>query len=186
MHEEPGEQCGVGPRLQSQEQLGVVRSVGTTWIDHDHARAALLPVRQHALEQHGMTPGGVGADQHEQIRLVEVLVAAGHGVGAESAAVAGDRRCHAEPRVGVDIGRADKALHQLVGDVIVLGQHLAGKIERDRVGAVTRDDVFQPMGDMIERVVPGDPLQHALAADHRMQQPPLERDGLAERRSLRA
>jgi hypothetical protein len=49
-----------------------------------------------------------------------------HRVGAEGALVAGDRRGHAEARVGVDVGRADEALHQLVGDVIVLGQQLAG------------------------------------------------------------
>ena len=121
-----------------------------------------------------MAPGGVGADQHQQVRLVEILIAAGHRVGAEGAAVAGDGRCHAQPRIGVDIGRADKTLHQLVGDVIILGQHLAGQIERDRVGAIARDDVLQAMGDMIERVAPGDPLQHALAADHRMEQPVLQ------------
>ena len=88
-----------------------------------------------------MAPGGVGADQHDQVGLVEILVAAGHGVGAEGAAVAGDRRGHAQPRIGVDVGRADKALHQLVGDVIILGQQLAGEIERDRVRAIALDDL---------------------------------------------
>ena len=83
-----------------------------------------------------MAPGGVGADQHDQIGLIEILVDAGHRVGAEGAAMAGDRRRHAQARIGVDIGRADEALHQLVGDVIVLGQQLAGEIERDRVRAV--------------------------------------------------
>ena len=53
--------------------------------------------------------------------------------------MAGDRRGHAQTRIGVDIGRADEALHQLVGDVIVLGQQLAGEIEGDRIRAVLRD-----------------------------------------------
>ena len=48
-------------------------------------------LRDHALEQHRMAPGGVRADQHEQVGLVEVLVAARHHVRAEGAAVAGDR-----------------------------------------------------------------------------------------------
>jgi hypothetical protein len=97
MHQEPGEQRGVGARLQSEKQLGVFCAVGAARIDHDHARAALLPVREHALEQHGMAPGRVGADQHEQVGLVEVLVTAGHGIGAEGAAMAGDGGRHAEP-----------------------------------------------------------------------------------------
>ena len=43
------------------------------------------------------------------------------------------RRRHAKPGIGVDIAAADEALHQLVGDVVVLGQELAGDIEGDSV-----------------------------------------------------
>ena len=60
---------------------------------------------------------------------LEVLVAAGHHVGAEGAACGRRPRRHAQPRVGVDVGGADEALHQLVGDVVVLGQQLAGDVE---------------------------------------------------------
>jgi hypothetical protein len=66
-----------------------------------------------------MAPCRVGADQHQEIGLVEILIAAGHGVGAEGAALAGDRRRHAQARIGIDIRAADESLHQLVGDVIV-------------------------------------------------------------------
>ncbi len=38
-----------------------------------------------------MAPGGVGADQHEQVGLIEVGIGAGHGIGAEGAPVAGNR-----------------------------------------------------------------------------------------------
>ena len=57
--------------------------------------------------------------------------------------MAGDRRRHAQPRIGVDIGRADEALHQLVGDVVVLGEQLAREIERDRVRPVALDDALE-------------------------------------------
>ena len=92
----------------------------------------LFARRRDALVEDRMAPGEVGADQDDEIGKLEILVAARHRVGAEGAAVAGDRGGHAEPRIGVDIGRADEALHQLVGDVIVLGQQLAGDIEGDR------------------------------------------------------
>ncbi len=134
-----------------------------------------------------MAPRRVGADQHQQVGLVEIVVAAGHGVGAEGAAVAGHRGRHAQPRIGIDIGAADESLHQLVGDVIVLGQQLAGQIERDRVRAVALDDVREAMRDMVERVAPGHPLHGSLAAaDHRMQQPVFEPERFTERRALRA
>ena len=42
------------------------------------------------------------------------------------------------------------------------------------------------MGDMIERVAPGDALQHAFATDHRIKQPAFEPDGFAERGALGA
>jgi hypothetical protein len=73
----------------------------------------------------GWHPSGIGADQHQQVRLLEVLVAARHGVAAERALVPGHAGGHAQPRIGVDIGGANEALGELVDDVIVLGQQLA-------------------------------------------------------------
>ncbi len=86
-------------------------------------------------KQHRMAPGRIGADQHQQIGFVEILIAAGHGVGAEGAAlVAGDRGGHAEPRVAVQVVGPQQPLRELVGDVVVLGQQLAGEVEGDRSG----------------------------------------------------
>ena len=108
---------------------------------------------------------------------------AGHRVRAEGALVAGDGRGHAEARIGVDVGRADEALHQLVGDVIVLGQQLAGDIEGDRVRAVLGDRAARSRRrrDRSPR-----PSSRALPWIIGMQQPAFEPDRLAERRSLGA
>ena len=73
---------------------------------------------------------------NRQSRVVEVVVAARRRVGAERRLVAGDRARHAQARVGVDVVGADEALGELVEDVVVLGQELAGDVERDGVGAV--------------------------------------------------
>jgi hypothetical protein len=54
--------------------------------------------------------------------------------------MAGDRGRHTEARVGVDVGRAEKAFHQLVGDVVILGEQLAGQIEGDRIRPVAIKD----------------------------------------------
>ena len=187
MHQQSGEQCRIGAGLQPQKQVGVFRRIGLARIDYHDPRAAPLFVGYHALKQNRMAPGGIGADQHQKIGLVEVFVDAGHGVGAERTTMAGHRGRHAQPRIRVDIGAADKALHQLVGNVIVFGQQLSGKIERDRIRAIARHDVGKAMRDMVERIGPGDLLHRAFAAaDHGIEQSIFEAERFAERRTLRA
>ena len=159
-------------------QVSVRRgSITTIFIVRPRALGGFEP-----LEQHGMAPGEIAADQHDEVGQLEVLVEAGHRVAAEGALVARHRRGHAEPRVGVDVGGAEEAFDQLVGGVIVLGQELARDIEGDGVGPVPRDDLAQAVRDRVERGLP----RHALAVDLGMQQPVLERQRLAERRALGA
>src|SRR5260370_29655580 len=89
---------------------------------------------------------------------------------------------HAEARVRVDIRRADKTLHQLVGDVVVLSQQLAGDVEGDRVGPVFGDSLRESRRDEIERLIPA----RKPAVNGRREQPAVEADCLAERGSLGA
>ena len=114
-----------------------------------------------ALIEHRMAPGEIGADEHDEVGEFQILVAAGHRVGAEGALVPGDRGGHAQARIGVDIGRADEALHQLVGDVVVLGEQLARDVEGDRVWAVRADRLVELAGDEVERRVPIRPCARA-------------------------
>ena len=122
---------GASARWRSARSVVAVRrgSMVTTL----HLRAGGLGGGE-ALVEDRVAPGEVGADEDDEVGLLEILVGAGHGVGAEGAAVAGDGGGHAEAGVGVDVGGADEALHQLVGDVVVLGQELAGAVDRDALG----------------------------------------------------
>ena len=101
----PAEQHRIRAVPDGEVQVACFARRGAARIDDDQLRAARFPRRLHALEQHGMAPRRVGADQHQQVRLVEVLIASRHGVRAERALVARDRRRHAKPRIGVDVGR---------------------------------------------------------------------------------
>jgi hypothetical protein len=91
MRQQSAKQRGIRTGLQSQKQVGIPSGIGSARIDHDDARAALLFIGQHALEQDRVAPRGVGADQHQEIGLVEIFIAAGHGIGAEGTAMARDR-----------------------------------------------------------------------------------------------
>ncbi len=132
------------PGFSAEMKIGDVAGLGAARIDdHDLHRRSRALGRFQPLEQHGMAPGEIAADQHHEIGLLEILVAAGHRVAAEGALVARHRRGHAEARIGVDVGGAEEAFDQLVGGVIVLGQQLAGDIEGDGIGPVFVSIVFR-------------------------------------------
>ena len=119
------EQISIGAAANSQVQVCTITGWSHTRVDYHqlHGRS-LLPGCQQALVEHRVTPGQVGTYQHHQVGLLEVGIVHGHGIATESPLVGGNRRGHTQPRIGVDVGRADKALHQLVGHVIVFGQKL--------------------------------------------------------------
>ena len=101
---------------------------------------------------------------------------------AERAGVSGDRASHAQAAVGVDIAAADEALHQLVGDIVVLGQQLARDVEGDAVRAVAADGVSELARDMADGLVPARPA----AADLGMKQSAFEAERFAQVSSFRA
>jgi hypothetical protein len=154
INQKAAEQSCVRSRGDAQKQIGLLGRCGAARVDHNNFRAALLPVPDHALEQYGMAPGGIGPDQDKKLGRIEILIGAGNRVGAERATVTGDRRRHAKSRIRIDIARADEAFHQLVGDVIVLGEKLAGEIEGNGIGAVPCDDPPQSIGDTIKSICP--------------------------------
>ena len=185
--QQAAEQRRIGAAADLQHQVGVVGRRGAARINDNELGAARALVGDDALIEHRVAPGRIGADQHDQVGGIEILVAARHGVGTERAPMAGDGRRHAEPRVGIDIGRAEKALHQFVGDVIVLGQQLPGEIERDGLGPVAFEDTVELTGHAVERTRPVDAGQRSVAlAQHRVQQPSTQTQCFAERRAFRA
>ncbi len=153
-HQEPVEQRHVGADPQRQMQVRPVAGRGAARIDDDDLRAPRGLRGKCALVQHRVAPGEVGTDEHDQVGLVDILVGARHGVGAEGPLVPRHGGRHAEARIGVDVRGPDEALHQLVGDVVILGQHLARGVEGHAVGPVLRDGPGEARGDAVERAVP--------------------------------
>ena len=181
-HQQARPQDAVGAGPDRQLQVDALAGRGAARIDVDDAHAALAARGLDALVEDRVAPRGIGARQHDEIGQLQIVVALRHHVGAERAAVAGDRGGHAQPRVGVDVRRADEALGQLVGDVIVLRQQLAREVEGDRLGAVRRPDRLHASGDLIQRMRPA----RAGPVDDGVEQPRLEPQRLAERRALGA
>ena len=152
--QQPIEQGDVAAGGEGQMQIGALGGGGAAGVDDDD----FCPVRgaggHQALMQYRVAPGGVAADQDDQIGFLPVLIHAGDDILAEGTDVTGDGGRHAETGIGVDVGAADEALHQFVGGVVILGQALAGDVEGDAVRPVRGDGLFEPRGDQAHGVVP--------------------------------
>ncbi len=91
VREQSVEQPHIAAAAHRQMQIGDLASHGPPRIDdHDlHLRPLLFRLSD-ALEQHRMTPGSVRADQHDQVRQLQIFVTHRHDVLAEGAFVPGD------------------------------------------------------------------------------------------------
>ena len=150
----------VGAGQEGEVEIGGFGGVRAAGVDDDqlHVRVGFSGVLD-AAEGDRVGEGGVAAGDEKGLGVGDVLVAARRGIGAQAELVAGHRAGHAQTRVGVEVVAADEAFHQLVEDVVILGEELAGAVDRDGVRAVFLDDCGEFFGGGIERRVPA----HALA-----------------------
>ncbi len=123
------EQGDVAAGLEGKVLIGNVAGGRAARVDNDHTQARTRFFRiNKSLINDGVAPGEVGAGYHHQIGLFNIFIATGHHIGTKCAFVPGDRRRHAQTRIGINVGRAQIALREFVGDVVILGQHLSGDI----------------------------------------------------------
>lgn len=90
IQQQPVEQRDIRAGCDRQMHIRPFRGRGPARIDHDDPRPVGLPAGEQALMQHRMAPGGVGADQDDQVRFLPVLVDAGDHVLTKRADMAGD------------------------------------------------------------------------------------------------
>ena len=177
------EQNGVAARTNRQMQIGALACRRPARVDDDDAASGISRLRrQHALVEDGMAPGRIGSDKDQQVGLFQIFIATRNGVAAEGALVAHHAGGHAQPRIGIDIGGADKALRELVDDVVILGEKLARDVEGHRIRPVLPDRLAESIGYMAKRGIPG----RRPSVDHGLEQASFETDGFSQRRSFRA
>ena len=130
------EEMHVAAGFDGQMEIRLLGGHGAARVHHHQLHIGVLAARLlDAAEDDGVSPGGIGPDYHQQLAQLQILVTGGDHILAKGALVGRHRRGHAQPRVGVDIGRAYIALHQLVGHIVIFGHQLTRDIEGHRVGA---------------------------------------------------
>ena len=96
--------------------------------------------------------------------------------------MASHRGGHAQARIGVDVGAAHIAFHELVGHVVIFGQTLARDIKRHAVGAMFCNGLGKAFGHLIQSGIPCG----GCAIDVRLKQAPIHADGFAQSRTFGA
>ena len=131
---QPVEQGEVGLRSQGDVLGGGHRRLGAPGIDDDDRR--VVRVRRDAVPHDRVGHAEVGADEDDHVGRLEVGVGVGRRVEPERLLVGDDGRRHALAGVAVAVLGAHAELGQRAEQRHLLGRDLAGRDERDRVGAV--------------------------------------------------
>ena len=153
----------VGARPRPEPQLREVAHLDAPRVDDDELRPALDHGPPHPRRRHGVVRVGVRADYHQAARLLVVDVRVAGRAAAEGREHRLDRRRMAEPRAVVDVVRLHDDAGELLLHVAVLVRRLGRAEGRELVAGVSRE----ALGDVVQRLVPRDRNELALAADQR-------------------
>ena len=153
----------VGLRLEDQLDVGQLAGAVLEGRQHRdlHVRAAEPPVGD-AGPQHRMHLGHVGAPQHEDGGVLDVVVAAHRLVHAEGPHEAGHRRGHAVARVGIEVVAAEARLHQLGRGVALPDRPLARAEHAHRRRSLGLERLLELLGHHVEGAVPAHRLELAV------------------------
>jgi hypothetical protein len=114
-------------------------------------------------QQHRMGVGQIAAGKQHAVGLFQIGITGGRAIGPESLFIGSDGAGHAQAGIGVDIVGSHHALGQLVEQIVVLGQQLAGHVKSHRVRPVLADDAGKTFRHAVQRAVPVNALARRIA-----------------------
>ena len=151
----------------------------------DHVAAVDLLRGEEMLHRDRVRLGRVAADEDHRLGVADVVVGVGLRAVAPGVGDAGDRRRVADARLVVDRVRAPEGA-ELAEQIGALVGELGRAEPEDRIRAVLAADVHQLVADLVDRLIPRDPLPLAVDELHRVFQPAVAVHDLADRRALGA
>ena len=147
------EQRHVARRLELQHVGGVLAHRLPARIDDDELGAALRRLFEEG-RGHRMILGGIGADDHDHVGMLDLVEGRGHRAGADAVDQRRHRRGVTEPRAVIDIvgaeAGADQLLEQIGLFVGAFGRAEAG----DGLAAMGLGDPGEARGGKVQRLVP--------------------------------
>ncbi len=150
--QQPVEQRHVRARPHRQMQVRLLRRRRAPRVDDNELRPLLHPVH-HPEEEDRVAVGHVRPGDEEDIGMVEIVIGPGRAVRTERLLVTRRGGRHAQSRIRLDEVRAEMTLGQLVRQVLRLGRHLPGDVQRHGVVAVFLAQRGEAGGDLGHRGV---------------------------------
>ena len=154
-------------------------------IADDHVAAVYLLRSQEMLHRDRVRLGRVRADEDHGLGVADVVVGVGLRAVAPGVGDARDRGRVADAGLVVDRVRAPEGA-ELAHQVGSLVRELRRAEPEDGVRAVLAADVHQLVADLVDRLIPRNPLPLVVDELERVFEPAVAVDDLADRRALRA
>ena len=154
-------------------------------IDDDHVGAVELLAFQNVLQRHRVRLGRIAAHDHDGLGIANVVVAVGHRAVAPGIGYAGDGGGMTDARLMIGIvGPPER------GELAVEVGGFVGEFGRaepvDRFRSRLLAYLQQFVADLVDGLVPGDPVPLAVDELHRIAQTTLVQHIVANRRALAA
>ena len=141
--------------------------INAAWVG-DNQAGALTQAPLHLRREHGMSVGGIGADDEDHVGFhhgIEILSAGGFAQRLFQS-ISGGRMAH--PRTGVDIVVTKAGAHQFLDQVGLFVRTARGGDAADRIAPVFLLKPLELSGGVGDRLLPGDlaPRIGDFRADH--------------------
>ena len=153
----------VGTDVDRQPALGPRCGCRAPRIDDEDA-GATTDGREHVMEEDRMGLTRVRTPQDDHVRGLDVLVGRRATTGSEHCRQTDDARSVSSSVAGIDVVRADRDAHELLGEEVHLVRRLRAREHAEGVGPVLVSHLAEAGGGGIERLVPRRRAQHAVAA----------------------
>lgn len=159
------EQHHVGAGAVGQIEAGVVRHLDPLRIGHDQPRLAHGDGPLDMGANDGVGCRGVGADDEDEIRVVDARDVVGHGAAAERRLQPGDGGGVAEPRAVIHVVGAQLPAHELLEQVVLFVGGFGRRETRQRIAAIALAQGGEAFCNQLNGILPAGGHQLAILAD---------------------
>ena len=154
-------------------------------IDDDHVGAVEFLALENVLQRNRMRLGRIAAHDQDGLGIANVVVAVGHRAVAPGIGDAGDGGGMTDARLMIGIVGSPEG-----GELAVEIGGFVGELGRaepvDRVRSRLLPNLQQLVADLVDGLIPGDPVPLAVHELHRIAQAALAQHVVADRRALAA
>ena len=167
-------QHNVGAGPHGQVQVSSAGGIGAAGVYADNADVRVGRFMGFdAPPDDGVAPGGVGSLHQKQVGFFDIVVTNRHGIFSQRQLISHHRRRHAQPRIGIDVVRANESFDEFTDQVILFRQALPRHVKRDRIGTVFLDKRLENGRCALQGHIPAYALHGPVAAEPhlRIEQP---------------